>query len=101
MLIPYWSLGWNQCRYGYFTQQYIIDSVRNYTERGIPLDVQWNDIDYLEIYRDFTYSSVSYKDLPTIVEDFHSINVRYVPIIDGAVAHTSWQYYPEYDNGHY
>jgi alpha-glucosidase (family GH31 glycosyl hydrolase) len=70
-MIPYWSLGWvftfeiifqlvthnecqNQCKWGYRTIQETIDVVLEYEKYGIPLDTMWNDIDYMDAYKDFT-----------------------------------------------
>ena len=41
-------------------------------------DVQWNDIDYMDQYKDWTYSQQNYKDLPNIVKDLHQNKQRYI-----------------------
>ena len=63
-LPPLWSMGWNQCKWGYKTVEYLEWVVGNYTANNIPLDVQWSDIDYLSNYRDFTYDDVRFATLP-------------------------------------
>src|SRR4051812_12901684 len=46
-LIPFWSLGWQQCHWGYLTLNDTKEVVENYALYEIPLDVVWNDIDYM------------------------------------------------------
>ena len=40
---------------------------------GIPVDVQWNDIDYMDKNNDFTYDPVRFAGLPQFVEDLHKV----------------------------
>lgn len=48
--------------------------------RGIPQDTQWNDIDYMNAYLDFTYNHTSFRELPQLVDDLHAHGQRYVVI---------------------
>jgi hypothetical protein len=58
-MMPYWTLGFHSCRWGYDNISQVVDIVKNYSIAGIPLDTQWLDIDYMEGYRDFTVDPVS------------------------------------------
>jgi maltase-glucoamylase len=88
VLVPEWLLGWNQCRYGYYDTAVLKEVVANYTAMGIPLDVMWNDIDYLSNYEDFTVDQKRYKDLGDFVTTtLHADNQHYIPIVDAAIAH--------------
>jgi len=87
LMVPYWSLGWHQCRWGYKALEDVKYVLGNYTEHGFPLDTIWNDIDYMQDYRDFTYDSKRYNGLDNFVKnDVHGTHRHYVPIMDAGVA---------------
>lgn len=44
-------------------------------------DVQWNDIDYMEQFLDFTFDSTNFATLPDLVKDLHAHDQRYVMIL--------------------
>lgn len=57
VLPPQWALGWHQCRWGYWTLEQTIAAYSGYKEHNIPLDAIWNDIDYMDEYKDWTLDS--------------------------------------------
>uniref|UniRef100_A0A3P8ZUI1 alpha-glucosidase n=1 Tax=Esox lucius TaxID=8010 RepID=A0A3P8ZUI1_ESOLU len=98
---PYWSLGFQLSRWDYGS----LDEVKKTVERnraiGIPYDVQYTDIDYMEDKKDFTYDLVKFRDLPSFAEYLHSKGQKYILILDPAVA-TSPRIngpYESYDRG--
>ena len=65
-MVPYWSLGFQVCRYDYpnlVEMEQVVEGVRSF---GIPYDVQYGDIDYMDRQLDFTIDPISYVGL----EDF-------------------------------
>lgn len=44
-------------------------------------DVQWNDIDYMDQFLDFTFDSTKFGTLPDLVKDLHDHDQRYVMIL--------------------
>ncbi len=44
-------------------------------------DVQWNDIDYMDQFMDFTYDTTKFATLPDVVKDLHAHDQRYVMIL--------------------
>ena len=43
---------------------------------GIPIDVQWNDIDYMKDNKDFTVDDVNFDGLGKFVDDLHQVRTR-------------------------
>ena len=80
---PYWGLGFHLCRWGYGSlngTMTVNDNMRRY---GIPQDVQWNDIEYMESHLDFTINqTVWWEGLGDFVKKLHdNYHQRYIPIV--------------------
>ncbi|XP_011850885.1 PREDICTED: maltase-glucoamylase, intestinal, partial [Mandrillus leucophaeus] len=56
VMVPYWSLGFQLCRYGYQNDSEIASLYDEMMAAQIPYDVQYSDIDYMERQLDFTLS---------------------------------------------
>ncbi|XP_030817873.1 lysosomal alpha-glucosidase [Camarhynchus parvulus] len=83
---PYWGLGFHLCRWGYSSTDITRQVVANMTAARFPLDVQWNDLDYADAKRDFTFNKKSFRDYPEMVRDFHSRGLRYIMIVDAGIS---------------
>lgn len=106
----YWALGYHLCRWGYNSSDSTWETVKSMRNYGIPQvetvyfvrlsvwlveflhevnnvcwfdpqDVQWNDIDYMEHFLDFTFDSAKFATLPDLVKDLHAHDQRYVMIL--------------------
>ncbi|ORX73656.1 hypothetical protein DL89DRAFT_273529 [Linderina pennispora] len=53
--IPYWALGFHNCRYGYKDLAEIEEVVANYSKANIPLESQWADVDYKDKFVEYTF----------------------------------------------
>lgn len=96
----YWALGYHLCRWGYQTSNATWDVVKSMRNYGVPQDVQWNDIDYMDRFLDFTYDPEHFNTLPDLVKDLHAHDQRYVMILDPGISSTQSKgsYWP-YDEG--
>ncbi|CAG9332287.1 unnamed protein product [Blepharisma stoltei] len=90
MLPPYWALGYHQCRWGYKRLGDLWDVVTGYESHGIPFDVLWSDIDYMQHFQDFTldYSRYSLTSMSSMLQYVKSSGRFFVPIIDAGIAQT-------------
>ncbi|OXA58369.1 Lysosomal alpha-glucosidase [Folsomia candida] len=86
MIPPYWSLGYHLCRFNYGTLNHTAEILQNNLQGGLPIDVQWNDLDYMHHSNDFTYDPVKFAGLPDFIDDIHSKGMRYVPLIDPGIS---------------
>lgn len=73
-MMPYWSLGFHNCKYGYTSVWQVEDVVANYSAANIPLDTQWMDIDYMQDYRDFTVDAKNFpqSEVQSFVNQLHT-----------------------------
>uniref|UniRef100_A0A803W8P3 Alpha glucosidase n=1 Tax=Ficedula albicollis TaxID=59894 RepID=A0A803W8P3_FICAL len=83
---PYWGLGFHLCRWGYSSTHITRQVVANMTAARFPLDAQWNDLDYADARRDFTFDRNRFGDYPEMVRDFHSRGLRYIMIVDAGIS---------------
>ncbi|TMW62648.1 hypothetical protein Poli38472_005266 [Pythium oligandrum] len=86
-MMPYWSYGWHQCRWGYKSVSALREVVDKYAENQLPLDVLWADIDYMNRFYDFTLDPVNYPQeaMTKLLSDVHSKGQKFVPIIDPGI----------------
>ncbi|NXJ02986.1 LYAG glucosidase, partial [Psophia crepitans] len=97
---PYWGLGFHLCRWGYSSTAITRQVVANMTAARFPLDVQWNDLDYMDAKRDFTFNKNNFKDYPEMVQDFHRRGLRYIMIVDPGISSSGPPgTYKPYDEG--
>ncbi|XP_057698351.1 lysosomal alpha-glucosidase [Corythoichthys intestinalis] len=96
----YWALGYHLCRWGFNSSNSTWEVVKRMRNNGIPQDVQWNDIDYMDRVLDFTYDQTNFATLPAMVKDLHAHDQRYVMVIDAGISsvQTEGTYWP-YDDG--
>lgn len=87
MMPPMWAFGWQQCRFGYVTDDLWYETVEKYDEFKIPIDTMWADIDYMDDYKVFSISPSRYSNLAKHVKHIREKkNMTFVPIMDAGVA---------------
>ncbi|CAF3156690.1 unnamed protein product [Rotaria sp. Silwood2] len=82
---PYWSLGFQLCRYGYDTLDNMRAAMQRTLDGHIPLDVMYGDIDYFRNQLDFTWDPVCFNGLPEYVDWLHTQGMRFITILDPAI----------------
>lgn len=99
-MFPYWSFGFQQCKYGYWDVNMVAEVVANYSTAGIPLEVMYTDIDYMNLRQDFTVDPDRFPlaKMRELVETLHSRDQRYVVILDPAIHNAN--NYSSYTRGH-
>ena len=94
ILPPYWSLGFQLARWDYNNLTHMQNVVKRNRDAGIPLDVQYADIDYMDKAKDFTIDPVNYKGLKEYFAQLNSEGVRTIVILDPAVYDDQVNYLP-------
>lgn len=99
-MYPYWTFGFHQCRFGYWDVNMVAEVVGNYSTAGIPLEVMWTDIDYMNLREDFTTDAERFPvaKMRQLIDTLHSRDQRYVLILDPGI-HAVGNY-PTYQKGH-
>ena len=96
-IAPLWAFGNGQSRWGYINAEDVREVVRKHRENGIPLDMVYLDIDYMERFKDFTVNKERFPDFADFVKEMKDQHIRLVPIIDAAVKEEKG--YSVYDEG--
>lgn len=82
---PLWSLGHQQCRWGYASYKDLDQLDQAYTRYKIPNDGLWLDIDYMRGYRVFTWDDKHWSNVEKQIEKIQKRGQRVVPILDPGV----------------
>jgi alpha-glucosidase len=91
---PLWSLGYQQCRYSYMSQQQLLDVARRMRHDSIPCDVIYCDIDYMNGFRIFTWNPDTYSYPKALTDSLKSMGMQLVTIIDPGIKIDSNGYQP-------
>ncbi|KFY48908.1 hypothetical protein V495_00923 [Pseudogymnoascus sp. VKM F-4514 (FW-929)] len=97
-MMPYWGLGFHNCRYGYQDAYDVAEVIHNYSVAAIPLETMWTDIDYMDRRRVFSLDPDRFplEKMQAINDYLHARNQKQIVMVDPAVA---YQDYPPYHSG--
>lgn len=91
-LPPYWALGFQLSRWSIENVSEAEAMVDRNLKVGIPLDVFYGDIDYMDNNKDFSYDKINYNTLPQFVNKLHTLGIKYVIILDPGIDTDSKNY---------
>ncbi|PIC36194.1 hypothetical protein B9Z55_015280 [Caenorhabditis nigoni] len=83
-LPAYWALGYQLCRWGYGSLDAMKTVISRNQAAGIPLDVPYADIDYMNHYEDFTEGD-NWSGFPAYTQQLHNQGLHLIVIFDPAV----------------
>ncbi|KHN72295.1 Maltase-glucoamylase, intestinal [Toxocara canis] len=83
-LPPYWALGFQICKYGYKNLAELKNVITEVQNAGIPIDVVYADIDYMNRYQDFT-TGAGWEELPSFAQQLHAQNMHMILIFEPAL----------------
>ena len=81
-LPPYWSLGFQLSRWDYSNLTHMKMINKRNRNAGVPLDVQYADIDYMDAEKVFTIDSINYQGLNQYFQELNSEGVKIIIILD-------------------
>ena len=97
MMPPYWSLGFQLSRWDYANITHMKNIVQRNRETGIPLDVQYADIDYMDAAKDFTIDAKNFQGLKEYFRQLNDDGIRTVIILDPGTIDDQTFYTPTID----
>merc|ERR1719193_2273642 len=84
MMPPYWTLGFQLCRYGYKNDSHIRTIFDRVKDLEVPFDTQYADIDYMRDRLSFTYDPENFSGLPALTKYVHDHDRKFMVIVDPA-----------------
>ncbi|XP_068325749.1 uncharacterized protein [Pyrus communis] len=94
---PKWSLGYHQCRWSYDSDKKVQEITRTFREKGIPCDVIWMDIDYMDGFRCFTFDKERFPDPKSLVRGLNQNGIKAIWMLDPGIKQEDG--YFVYDSG--
>ncbi|GJU27357.1 heteroglycan glucosidase 1 [Tanacetum coccineum] len=94
---PKWSLGYQQCRWSYDSDLRVREIAKTFREKGIPCDVIWMDIDYMDGFRCFTFDQETFPNPKSLADDLHEGGFKAIWMLDPGIKHEKG--YFVYDSG--
>jgi alpha-glucosidase len=96
-LPPFWSIGYQQCRYSYYPDKEVLAVAQTFRDKDIPADVIVLDIHYMEQYKIFTWSKKDFFDPKGMIKKLKELGFEVVVMCDPGIKVESG--YKTYDEG--
>ncbi|CAF2718675.1 unnamed protein product [Rotaria sp. Silwood2] len=94
ILPPYWSLGFQLSRWGYSSLNHMQTVIDRNRDAGVPLDVIYTDIDYMDSKKDFTIDPIHFRRINQYVALLKQDGIRTMVIIDPGMINDKDYYAP-------
>ena len=98
-LPPRWSLGYQQCRWSYDTEEIVYQLAEEFRSRRLPCDVIHLDIDYMQGYRVFTWNTERFPQPEKLIRSLAQDGFKTVVINDPGVKYEPEHEYPVLKEG--
>ncbi|KAF2308928.1 hypothetical protein GH714_024529 [Hevea brasiliensis] len=91
---PKWALGYQQCRWSYDSDKRVREIAETFRKKGIPCDVIWMDIDYMDGFRCFTFDQACFPyilwmerfpDPQSLVKDLNDMGFKATWMLDPGI----------------
>jgi alpha-glucosidase len=82
---PLWSLGFQQSRWGYDSQEQLLDIAKTFRDKKLPADVIVSDIPYMDNYKVFTWNPKGFPDPKGMMQQMKIMGFDIVTIIDPGI----------------
>ena len=81
---PFWSFGFHQSRYGYLNIMDFIQVRYDYTDKNLPIDAFWTDIDIYKDYKNLELNTDKFMLIlfKTQMKIYKDNNYHYIPLVD-------------------
>jgi len=93
-LPPYWSLGFQLSRWDYSNITHMKMINQRNRDAGIPFDVQYADIDYMDAAKVFTIDPIRYRGLKEYFRELNRDGIRTIIILDPGMMDDQQTYLP-------
>jgi alpha-glucosidase len=96
---PMWTLGYHQSRWTYAPSSRVEDVAFEFRRRGLPIDGIWLDIDYMDGFRDFTWSPTAFGDHAGMLKRLADNGFKVTTIVDPGIKSDPGGKYAAYTDG--
>lgn len=82
---PLWSMGFQQSRWGYNSQEQLLSIAKTLRQNRMPADVIVSDINYMDAYKIFTWDPKNFTNVKQMNRDMKNMGFDMVTIIDPGI----------------
>ena len=81
-MAPIWAFGYHHCRWGFQSDEDVMNVANKFEELKIPFDCIWLDIDHTDDKKYFTWNPKTFKNVKNFLQKLNDSNRFFVTIID-------------------